>query len=84
MATIVTPTSYTVTVVGGSFQYGTFTVKDATSGAVIAAYPGHVVLDAAGSPVNPSTEDTQLLLLAAINALLAVFQSGITLDAGKS
>ena len=84
MATIVTQVSYTVTVVGGSFQYGAFKVADATSGAVLGNYPGHFALSAAGAPVNPSTEDTQLLLLAAINALLAVFQGGLALDAGKA
>ena len=84
MTTTVTPTSYTLTVVGGSLQYGVFKVADAVSGAVIGNYPGHFVLDAAGSPVNPSTEDTQQLLLAALNALLAVFQNGIALDAGAA
>ena len=77
MPTTSTPNSYDVT------------ITDSVTGKVI-GYPAHFVLDAAGSPVNPSTEDTlqqvlavQHLLLASMNALLAVFQKPVAFDAGS-
>ena len=82
MTTTVTPQSRTVTVVGGSFQYGTYAVS--VNGGTATEYPAHFVLNAGGALLNPSTEDTQLLVLAALNALLAVFKGDVVVDAGSS
>ena len=71
MTLTVKPMSYTVTVVGGSFAYGMYQVVDPTGVLSTAAYPGHFVLNATGAPVSPATDDTQLLVLAQLEAIAA-------------
>jgi hypothetical protein len=75
MTLTVKPMSYTVTVVGGSFAYGMYQVVDSTGAQPTAAYPAHLVINAGGSPVNPATEDTQQLLLTAMQNMAQILSA---------
>ena len=71
MTTTVTSFSYQIAAAGGgTFQYGIFNVLDSTTGKTV-GYPGHFVLNAAAAAVNPATDDTQLLVLAQLEAIAA-------------
>lgn len=75
----VLPVARQVTIVGGSFLYGTYAVTFAqpVNGIAAAEYPAHFVLNETGAPVNPATDDTAQLLLGAVRALTAALNTAV-------
>ena len=87
MTNTIQPSTRLVTVVGGSFGYGTYVVTFAqpVNNVSTAEYPAHFALSAsAGTPVDPMTDQTGQALLAAIQALTAALTGTVGIDAGSS
>ena len=77
MTLAVQPITYLITTIGGQLSYGTFQVTDTTGAKATASYPAHFLFNSSAALVNPSTEDTQLLVLNAIQALTVALENAV-------